>query len=471
VSASSIIKVVVTGDVKGLHRATEEAVKDVQKTGHESSKVGKQIAGGFAIAGGAALAFGVQAVEAADVADKAHVRLETAIKNTGGTWEKYGKQIKSATDQGQQFGYDEGQIEGVLASMTTGLGSTQAALDKLPLAQNIAAATGKDLASAGLLVVKVSEGQSRALKQLGIDLPVAAGGAEKVIKAQQSLTTAELAVSQVEAKIKDGRLKGKPATDALATANNTLHIAQFNLNQAQAAGVQITDALTKRYAGAASAEADTFAGRVAAQAAAWRNVKIEAGQAIENGLIKFQTWSQKSGRPEILRLQGDLHALGVGFSHLGDFAVKPLDTITDKLANLDSKLTGFGGDLSDAFANVFGGGTGQGTPGAAQRDRARLDAQNRAKTRARRGQKKSGSSAPAQHRAAGGDVAPYTEYTVGEHGSETLVMGAMGGSIIPHGAGRGGGGNVYATINVHSADPTAVTNAIAKHARRNGVRV
>jgi len=39
-------------------------------------------------------------------------------------------------------------------------------------------------------------------------------------------------------------------------------------------------------------------------------------------------------------------------------------------------------------------------------------------------------------KASGGSVSAGSAYTVGEHGPETLVMGAQGGSIIPHGGGN-----------------------------------
>lgn len=424
--AESIIKVIVTGDAKGLHSATDSALKDVQKTGKSSSAMGKQIAGGFAIGAGAAIAFGVQAVEAADVADKAHVRLQTAITNTGGTWKKYGDQIKAADNQGQQFGYDEGQIEGVLASMTTGLGSTKKALDLLPLAQNVAAQTGMDLASAGLLVVKASEGQTKSLKKLGIDLPVAAGGAVKLKNAQKQLADAEDGLKLVEEKIHDGRLKGPAAADALKAANDRLHTAQQNVDNAQSAGVLLTDALTSKYKGAAGKEADTFAGKVAAQAAAWRNVKIQSGQAIEGGLIKFQTWSQKSGRPEIMRLQGALNQIGTSFATIYGAELGALAGL-DTFAAHAKPLLALGANLTDAWENVFGGGPGAGTPGAAQRDRARLDEANRLK----------------QNKANPPPATPKNR---------------------PH-------TNVSITVNVHGADPVAVTNAITKQARRNGARV
>lgn len=427
--AESIIKVVVTGDVKGLHHATDDALKDVQKTGKESGTAGKQIAAGFAVGAGAALAFGVQAVEAADVADKAHVRLETAVKNAGDQWDTYGKQIKGAVDQGVQFGYDQGQIEAALATMTTGLGSTKKALDALPLAQNIAAQTGMDLSASALLVTKAEEGQSKVLKKLGIDLPVAAAGALKVKTSQEAVTKAETALQLIEEKIHDGRLKGPAAADALRTANDNLKTAQGHLNDAQSAGAVLTDALTKRYQGAAGKEADTFAGKVAAQAAEWRNVKIQAGQAIENGLLKFQTWSQKTGRPEIMRLQGDLSLLGQTFvgveTDLLGLLVK-LDTFTSKI----KPLITLGGNLEDAWANVFGGGgTGQGTPGAAQRDRQRLDAINKQKAQASKTHSPAHPTGPAQV-------------------SATTI-----------------------NITVQGADPNTVITAAAKYARRNGARV
>lgn len=64
-------------------------------------------------------------------------------------------------------------------------------------------------------------------------------------------------------------------------------------------------------------------------------------------------------------------------------------------------------------------------------------------------------------KASGGPVDPWEAYTVGEHGTETLVMGSRGGTIVPHGAGGG------VTINLTYAPKysTATTAEAMRFAR------
>lgn len=422
--ADSIVKVILTGDSKGLHRAVDGATKDMEHAGKSAGTAGGSIKAGMAVGAGAAIAFGLDSIKAFEGQQEAQDHLERAIKNAGGSWDAYSARVKNADGAGVQFGYDNGQINQALATMTSGLNDPTKALDHLQLAEDIAAAKGMDLNQAAMLVTKGMEGQIRPLKALGIDLPVAAAGAVKMKAAQDGVRKAEEALKLVEEKIHDGRLKGPSAADALKAANDRLKAAQDKLTTAQTAGATITDALTKRYQGSAGDAANTFAGKVAAQAAAWRNVKAQAGHALTDGLIKFQTWSQKTGRPEIMRLQGDIHSLGVGFSHIADLAVPAISRITDALASLDAK-----------FADIIAKNLvpmdphGAGSPGAAQRDRARLDRQNAKHTnagRTDRGQPARTGAAPA---------------------------------------------NVTVHVHVNGADPAAVTRAIQAQARRNGVSV
>jgi hypothetical protein len=67
----------------------------------------------------------------------------------------------------------------------------------------------------------------------------------------------------------------------------------------------------------------------------------------------------------------------------------------------------------------------------------------------------------------GGPALPNRVYTVGEHGSETLVMGAAGGYVIPHGAGSSSG-PTSVTINIIGAgmNPDQVAMAIDRRLSR-----
>lgn len=288
-----------------------QLINEFRKIGNAADKAGTQTKSGWSkastavkVAGasiaGAAVAVGVASVHMADKYEAAHARLETAIRNTGSSWEKQKDLIDSVTESATKFGYTRTDVEGALAGMTTGMGSSEKAAKAFQLAEDLAAAKGIDLAQAGLLVTKASEGQLRPLKQLGIDLPIAAAGAVKVKKAQDDLTKASEALKTVQDKISAGMLKGPAAADALASANQKVSDAQAKVNTTASAGSDILDALGKRLGGSASAQAATFEGKTKALKAQLDNVAISIGTALMPVLLKLATvlqsvvlWLQK----------------------------------------------------------------------------------------------------------------------------------------------------------------------------------
>lgn len=314
--ASSIIRVILTGDSAGLRHAADESTRSLEKTGKASGGFGGSIKAGFAIGAGAAIAFGVDAVKSANAFELAHARLQTAITNTNGKWKNYSDGIEQAINQGAKFGHNDAEISDALATMTTGMGNADDALGNLQLAEDIAAAKGIDLNSAALLVTKGSEGQTKALKALGLDLPVAAGGAVKLKGAEDALRAATENLRLVEEKVHDGRLKGPAATDALKAANDRLKSAQDKVTGAQEAGHTIITTLEKKYSGSASAASDTFAGKQKMLAARFDNLKTQVGIAIEKGLVNLVNWYDKSGSPALKRFGGQLYDIEQHFVHM-----------------------------------------------------------------------------------------------------------------------------------------------------------
>lgn len=301
-SLSSTIKVVVAGDVKGAQKALRDVQSDAQNTGNRLAQFGKVAALGFAGAAAAAVAFATSAVKSGDQLNEAQDQLRLAIENTGGSYAKQKAAIDAADKAGEKYGYTSKQTDDALASLTRSTGSSSEALKLLGTAQNLAAATGKPLADVTTAVAKASEGQLRPLKQLGIDLPVAAGGALKVATANANLVKATAAVQDVEEKIRDGRLKGQAATDALAAAENHLTDAQGKLKDAQSSGGQILAALNQRLKGAADVGAQSLAGKTKALRAQFEDLKAHIGQQLIPILTKLASWFTNTVIPAIGKL-------------------------------------------------------------------------------------------------------------------------------------------------------------------------
>lgn len=253
----------------------KDAQKELKKTGdeaeHSSGRMSKAFHGAatagkvvtFALAG-AALAVGGYAVEAALAAQKSESNLDTALKNAGSSAEELKPQLDAATASSRALGYANADTNQALAAMTVALGSPKKALADLGLAQDIARLKGISLAQAGILVAKAAEGQTKGLKALGIDLPVAAGGAKAVAAAQAGLAGATQKAKTYLEGHSDALNKSSKFHLTYMQMLDKVHAAHTKLTAAQGAAAKIMEALRSKVGGTAAAYGDTLSGKVAA---------------------------------------------------------------------------------------------------------------------------------------------------------------------------------------------------------------
>jgi hypothetical protein len=295
--------------------------------------------------GAAAVGVGALSVEMADKFEQSHAKLEQALKNAGTSFEKYKDQIGAAQKSMEQYGFTNAQTQEALANLTTSLGDPKKALDSLSLAADLAKYKHIDLAEASIAVAKAQEGNLRPLKQLGIDLPVAAGGAVKLETAQKALAAAQehynellgkssaghevskgsteavtkaqehyndvLAVfnshathtvaqqialknaaekvNEAQAKLSETHVVGATSSAALEAAHQKLIAAQEKVNTVSSAGKDIMDGLSKAIGGQAAASAETFTGKMAALKAQSEDVAKNIGMALIPILEKLVT--------------------------------------------------------------------------------------------------------------------------------------------------------------------------------------
>jgi len=281
----------------------KEAISEFNKTAAAADESGKKTSSGWAkaskgmqVAGAAiaavAVAVAVKSVEMADQYETAHAKMEVALKNTGSSWAAMGKQVDAVSDSSTKFGYTKTDVESALATMTTGMGSAQKAMANFQLVEDLAAKTGKPLADAALAVTKASEGQLRPLKQLGVDLPVAAGGALKVKTAYIALGAEQTKLKQLQGAYHSGLISGSAYLKQYATDTAGLQTAQQKFNDVSTSGTTILSSLGTMLAGSASAQADTFAGKVKSMKAELSNVEIEVGMKLIPVLTKMLGWVQ-----------------------------------------------------------------------------------------------------------------------------------------------------------------------------------
>ena len=194
--------------------------------------------------GAAAVGVGALSVQMADTFESSHAKLEQALTNAGSSFDAYSGRINAAQKQMEQYGFTNAQTQEALANLTTGLKDPAKALDSLSLAADLAKFKHIDLAEAATAVTKAQEGNLRALKAIGIDLPVAAGGALKLQKANEGLSKATDDASAYLAAHSDAVNASSKNHDAYEKLLDKVSTAQDKVNAMSSAGSEIMKGLS-----------------------------------------------------------------------------------------------------------------------------------------------------------------------------------------------------------------------------------
>lgn len=273
-----------------------EARKEMKKTGDEADASSGRMTKAFhgAAAAGKVLAIGAIgigvaiggfAVEAAMAGQNADALLSTALKNAGSSFAALKGPIEDTDSRMRKLGYTNVETNTTLAQMTVALGDPKKAMADLSIAADIARLKHISLAQAGLLVAKAAEGQTRPLRALGIDLPVVAGGAANVAKAQAGLKAAIAASNAILVAHGTAVNKAGKIHDLYEKSLAKVHAAQAKLAAAQSAGSSIMAALTAKVHGTAAAYGSTLQGKIAAAHAQLDSL----GETLGNKLIPIIT--------------------------------------------------------------------------------------------------------------------------------------------------------------------------------------
>jgi hypothetical protein len=239
--------------------------------------------------GAAAIGVGTLSLHMADQFEQSHAKLETALKNAGFSFEQFATPIGDAQKKMEQYGFTNAQTQEALGNLTTALKDPKKALDDLSLAADLAKFKHIDLADAATVVARAQEGNLRALKQLGIDLPIAASGAAKLEAAHIALGKATDNASSYLAQHSDAVNTASKYHDAYEKLLGKVQDAQKKVNDQSSAGEKIIKGLSDAIGGQASASAETFAGKMAALKAQSEDVAKNIGMALIPVLEKLMT--------------------------------------------------------------------------------------------------------------------------------------------------------------------------------------
>lgn len=410
--SDSIVKVLITGDARGLGKAVESANSELDKTGHKAGITGGQMLAMSGVSVAAVGEISQHLIHMGDDFELARTRAQTALKNTGDSSTNLDSEINTLTDSSISLANTtKTDVAGAFATLVTGLGSNARAMHAWTEVTDIAAAKGMTLGDSAMLVTKTLEGNTKAAKSLGIQLPFTAATVNKLQKEQQNLFLAETNLKTVEKEIADGQIPHAQAAGALKTAMDKVALAQANVTLTSQEIKKNEDILAGKFKGEYAAAAETNAGKLNKLKNEAHNLEITLGVGLSSAEVH--------GLAAMDRL-----TTGIA-NDINKYAVPAVDKLTNKIAGFLQSLAG--ASPGSAIANLLGlGGNPNGTPGAAQRDRTRDNL---------------------NHQGAGTGNIPNP--TKGH------------GNGVPH---------TSVTVNVQGADPATVVRAIQQYARRNGVQ-
>jgi hypothetical protein len=193
-AGSRTLKLSILGDVDGLNKSLKTAEGDVDsfggKIGAAGAKIGKAFAAAAAAAGAAAIAIGIEGVKAAIEDEKAQTQLATALENATGATQA---QIKATEDSILQMslasGVADDDLRPALGRLVRSTEDTQKAQELLALAMDISASTGKPLETVANGLAKAYDGNTAALGKLEIGLSTAELKSMTFEEAQGRLST------------------------------------------------------------------------------------------------------------------------------------------------------------------------------------------------------------------------------------------------------------------------------------------
>jgi hypothetical protein len=247
-AGSRTLKLSILGDVDNLNKSLKSATQDVETFGDKMGKVGKVIGAAFvaaaAAAGAYAVKIGIEGVKAAIADEKAQTQLALALQNaTGATNAQIKATEQSILQMSLATGVADDNLRPALGRLVRSTGDTAKAQELLALALDISASTGKPLEAVANGLGRAFDGNTSALGKLEIGLDRA-------------------------------QLKTMSFEDAQATLSNL-------------------------FGGAAAANADTYAGRIARMQIAFDEAKETIGFALLPILEKVINFINANALPVI----------------------------------------------------------------------------------------------------------------------------------------------------------------------------
>ena len=280
--------------VQGVFDGIGKKLDDAKLKGEGFSGAIKSMSGTAALAGAAGVAaLAGESIKLASGFDDAKNSLEAAVKASGSSLPKYQSQLDAATQKMAGLGFNSTEVYKALAKGVISTQSASESIGSLGLAADLARTKQISLADATDIVDKAMTGNLRPLKQMGIDLPIAATNALKLQQAHQKVSTATSTLTQFLATHAGAVNTTSKAHAQYETLLGKVKTAQDAAATAASAHDKIIDALSQRLGGQATSYAKTFSGQMATTKANLDNVAISVGSTLLPVVDKLSGWFAK----------------------------------------------------------------------------------------------------------------------------------------------------------------------------------
>lgn len=315
-ATSRTLKLSILADVDDLNKKLKAANNDVEdssnKLGEFGKKAGLAFAAAAAAAGAYAIKIGVDGVKAAIEDQQAQIQLANALeKATGATEAQIAATEKSIDQMARATGVSDEKLRPALQRLSISTNDISKAQDLLAIALDVSTATGKPLEGVANALGKAYDGNTAALGKLGV-----------------GLSSAELKSMSFE---------------------------------------EVTKRLTDTFGGAAAANADTYAGRIARVQVAFDEAKETIGNALLPVLEKLLGFVTSTVLPVFDKLSGAVGGEGLGqaFEYVANVVTKvfvpvfngvksAFNSITDAISDNKASFIAFGKIIAEYVAPVIG---------------------------------------------------------------------------------------------------------------------
>lgn len=274
--------------VQGIFDNIGKKLDEAKMKGQGFSGMMQSMSGTFLAAGAAGVgAVAAESVHLADGFENAKASLEAAVNASGSSLPKWQSQLDATTTSMANLGFNSTDVYNALAKGVVSTQNVGVSLRTMGLAADLARFKHIDLATATNTLDRALTGNLKPLKQMGIDLPIAATNALKLQQAHDKLSASTQALTQFE-QIHGTNISANsklyPQFQKLQDAVTT---SQQNLSNATSAHTKILDALSQRLGGQATAYTHTFAGSMNTAKANLENASTAIGMKLMPVLAKL----------------------------------------------------------------------------------------------------------------------------------------------------------------------------------------